>query len=291
MQVTKPIFILGTGRCGSTLLHRLLALHPNVMWLSGFCTRYPKRPEWNRWAVSALDFPPLRRLLGRKIRPGEAWPFWDTHAYGFAGPCRDLDRRDVTPRVKAQLREVLSAMLTPSRNRLLLKVVGWPRTGYLTEVFEDAKFIHIVRDGRAVASSSLHVGFWHGWHGPQAWRAGLLSPEDQATWEQHDCSFVALAALHWRIWLRSIEAARRTVDPSRFHEIRYETLCAAPREVCRHILEFAELPASPAFEKRVQDTRMNTSDRWRDDLTPSQRIQLETLLREDLTRYGYEVTG
>ena len=33
MDVTKPIFIVGTGRCGSTALHRLLGLHPQLMWL------------------------------------------------------------------------------------------------------------------------------------------------------------------------------------------------------------------------------------------------------------------
>ena len=33
-KLTKPIIIVGTGRCGSTVFHRLLAKHPGVMWLS-----------------------------------------------------------------------------------------------------------------------------------------------------------------------------------------------------------------------------------------------------------------
>jgi len=41
MEVRRPIIIVGTGRCGSTLLFRLLAMHPNVGWLSTFNEVFP----------------------------------------------------------------------------------------------------------------------------------------------------------------------------------------------------------------------------------------------------------
>ena len=289
--ITKPIIIVGTGRCGSTLFHRLLAKHPQVMWMSGFCERYPARPSWNRRAVTALDHPLLRRVLEPRVQPGECYRFWNRYAYGFAEPCRDLVRADVTPRVKKQVRRAFEEMLTPARHRLLIKITGWPRLGWLNEVFEDARFIHILRDGRAVASSLLHVNFWRGWYGPQGWRAGLLSPEDQATWESHDRSFVALAALEWRIQMRAMEAARRSLDPSRVLEIKYETFCEAPKEQFARVLEFAELPPSPELQREVDATPIkSTSNRWRDDLTPAQQRILDDLLRDDLRRYGYEGT-
>ena len=228
-NITKPIIIVGTGRCGSTIFHRLLAKHPETMWLSGFCDRYPARPDLNRRAVTAMGNPLLRRLFGGRIQPGECYYFWDHYAYGFAEPCRDLVRTDVTTRVRQQVRTAMGSMLTSARHRLLLKITGWPRLGYLNEIFEDARFIHLVRDGRAVAASLLHVDFWRGWFGPQGWRAGLLSPEDQALWEAYDRSFVALAGLEWRIQLRAMEAARRAVDPSRLMEIRYEDFCERPK--------------------------------------------------------------
>jgi hypothetical protein len=289
-RITKPIIIVGTGRCGSTVFHRLLAKHRRVMWLSGLCDRYPMRPAWNRRAVVAAGIPLLRPVLGGRIQPGECYRFWDKHAYGFSEPCQDLVRTDVTARVKKQVRAALEPMLTSERNRLLIKITGWPRTGFLNEIFEDAKFIHIVRDGRAVASSLLHVNFWRGWMGPQSWRAGLLSPEDQATWESFDRSFVALAGLEWRIQMRAIEAARQALpDPKLFFQVKYEELCQQPLETCRRVLEFAELPGSPDFERHVKATKIrNTSDRWRDDLTPEQQTILDDLLREDLVRYGYD---
>jgi hypothetical protein len=288
-SINKPIIIVGTGRCGSTVFHRLLARHPNVMWFSGFCNRFPTRPGLNRLAVNAVSNPLLRPLLGRKIQPDEAYWFWDKHAYGFSAPCRDLVRTDVTVRVKKQVRGVMEAMLTPARNRLLIKITGWPRIGFLNEIFEDAKFIHLVRDGRAVASSLLHVDFWRGWSGPQGWRAGLLSPEDQATWEAYDRSFVALAGLEWRIQMRAMEAAVRALDRKRFLEIKYENFCQQPGDTFRQVLQFAELAPSPAFERHVAAARIrNMSQRWRDALTPAQQHVLDDLLREDLSRYGYD---
>lgn len=286
-NISKPIIIVGTGRCGSTVFHRLLARHPQVMWLSGFCDHYPTRPALNRRAVLAVSHPLLRPLLERKVQPGECYKFWDKHTFGFSEPCRDLVRADVSARVKRQVRPVLAAMLTPTRDRLLIKITGWPRIGYLHEIFEDARFIHIKRDGRAVASSLLHVNFWRGWRGPQSWRAGLLSAEDQATWESYDRSFTALAGLEWRIQMRAIESARRSLDPARFLEVKYEDFCDRPLDIAHEVLEFSELPGSMALDREVEATAIKNSQRWRDDLTAEQQKLLDDLLREDLVAHGY----
>jgi hypothetical protein len=291
-KIIKPIIIVGTGRCGSTLFHRLLARHPQLMWLSPLCYMYPDKPAWNRMAVAAMDNALLRRLFGERIRPGENYRFWDKYAYGFSEPCRDLVRSDVSARVKKQVRAAFEPMLTAKRNRLLIKITGWPRIGFLNEIFEDAKFIHMLRDGRAVASSLLHVSFWRGWYGPQGWRAGLLSAEDQATWESCDRSFTALAGIEWRIQMRAMEAARQGIDDDRFLELKYETFCEDPVDHFRRVLEFAELPWSSGFEREIRAASIRSmSNRWRDDLTPAQQAMLDDLLREDLRRYGYGETA
>jgi len=293
MEITKPIFIVGTGRCGSTAFHQLLGLHPRVMWLSGFAEEFPRRPSWNRWAVTAMGNPVLRGMFGAMIKPGENYGFWYTHAYGFAEPGRDLLRSDVTPRVRKQVRAVLEQMLSPGRSRMLIKLTGWSRIGFLNEIFADAKFIHIVRDGRAVASSLLHVtGWqWRGWYGPSSWRYGPLSTGDQAAWEATGRSFVALAGIQWRIHTRAIEAARQALDPTRFLEVRYEQFCEAPLETCRRVVDFTELEHSPAFERQARAAPIEDRiSRWRDDLSPEQQALLTGLLREDLLRYGYDVS-
>jgi hypothetical protein len=287
--ITRPVILVGTGRCGSTVFHRLLATHPRMMWLSGFAYQFPSRPGWNRRAVEAMGNPLLRRLFGRWIRPNEHYHFWDSYTHGcFSEPCRDLVRGDVTARMKKQVLTAFGSMLTAHRDRLLVKITGWPRIGFLEEIFEDARFVHILRDGRSVASSLLHVGFWRGWYGPQGWRAGLLSAEDRATWEAYDRSFVALAGLEWRIQMRAIEAARQQLDPARFLEIKYESFCEQPMETYRRVLDFAELPRSAEFDRQVEAASIRSMrDRWREDLTPAQQAMLDELLADDLRRYGY----
>jgi hypothetical protein len=294
MKITKPIFIVGTGRCGSTALHQLLARHPRLMWLSGLAEQFPDRPALNRWAVTAVGNPLIRGLLGKRIKPGENYGFWYNHAYGFAEPGRDLVREDVTPRVRRQMVAAIEPMLTPTRNRMLVKLTGWSRIGFLNEIFDDAKFIHIVRDGRAVASSLLHINSWQwrGWYGPSSWRYGPLSPADQAAWEASDRSFAVLAGIQWRIHTRAIEAARQALDSSRFLEVRYETFCKEPAEIGRRISEFTELPHSATFDRQVQAAPiMDMTDRWRKDLSGEQQRTLTDLLREDLMRYGYETVA
>jgi omega-hydroxy-beta-dihydromenaquinone-9 sulfotransferase len=294
MKITKPIFIVGTGRCGSTAFHTLLARHPQLMWLSGFAEYYPDKPEWNRWAVTAVGNPLVRGIFGKRIKPGENYGFWYRHAYGFAEPGRDLVRSDVTPRVRKQVRTVMERMLTKQRDRFLVKLTGWSRIGFLNEIFEDAKFIHIVRDGRAVASSLMHISSWQwrGWYGPYSWRYGPLSPEDQATWEASNRSFAVLAGLQWRIHTRAVEAARQALEPGRFLEVRYEDFCVKPVEVCRQVVEFAELSESPSFQRHVNAAPIkDMTNRWRADLSPEQQRLLTDLLRKELLRYSYDVSS
>ena len=83
----------------------------------------------------------------------------------------------------------MKQLLVRKRNRLLIKITGWPRIGYLNEIFSDAKFIHILRDGRAVANSLINVEFWRGWQCPQNWRFGRLTEKQQKEWEDSQYFF------------------------------------------------------------------------------------------------------
>jgi hypothetical protein len=262
------------------------------MWLSGFAEEFPDRPEWNRRAVTAVGNPVVRAVLGKRIKPGENYGFWYRHAYGFAEPGRDLVAADVTPRVRKQLRRVFERMLSPTHSRLLIKLTGWSRIGFLNEIFPDAKFIHIVRDGRAVASSIMHISSWQwrGWYGPYSWRYGPLSPEDQSTWEASGKSFAVLAGLQWRIHTRAIEVARKHLEPGRSLEVRYEDFCDQPIETYRRVLEFSELADSRKFDREIKEASiLDMTNRWRGDLSTEQQSMLTELLQKELQLYRYEL--
>ena len=40
-ETDKPIFVIGTGRCGSTIVFEALALHEKLGWFSNYNDRFP----------------------------------------------------------------------------------------------------------------------------------------------------------------------------------------------------------------------------------------------------------
>jgi hypothetical protein len=285
---TRPIIIVSAGRSGSTVLHRVLARHPDVAWASQLLGKNPKRPWMNRALLGAIDVPLLRRPLLLRYRPIECYAFWDRHYPGFSSQYRDLRADDVTAWTKDSLREACRRLSTARRTRLLFKITGWPRIGFLKEVFPDAKFIHVFRDGRAAAASLLRMRWWDGWRGPENWRWGPLSSADAEEWEAHGRSFVALAGIQWKILMAAVREAEKALPDEDLLEVRYEEMCAEPLRVFAAIGEFAELPWTGDFRGVVRRRRFhNQNDRWRRDLTPEQQRVLEAVLHTDLARYGY----
>lgn len=290
MDVKKPIIIVGVGRSGSTAFQEAFRFHPQVVWLSRLCSSYPRRPQLNRLLMEALDVPVIGSYLQREIEPGEVYRFWEYYAHGFRTPFRDLVASDVTVTTKKRVRKVLSRMTTRKRDRLLIKITGWSRIGFLHEIFPDAKFVHILRDGRAVANSMINVDWWGGWEGPQNWRYGDLTPEQYAEWERYDRSFVALAGIQWKILMDAMDRAKAQLDSNSFCEVRYEDLCADPVGVYKDVVGFCDLPWSQEFEKTIRRQRWSsTNDKWKQEFTPDQQQVLNCVLKDHLARYGYAI--
>jgi hypothetical protein len=289
MENKGPIIIVGAGRTGTTVFHRMLSEHPHLAWLPGrICSRFPERLELGRLVMKGLDYPLLGELLKRRIKPGENYPFWEHHCKGFSAPYRDLLAADVTDGAKSRLPRTMAKILTEKRNRLLLKITGWPRIGFLSEIFEDARFIHVMRDGRAVANSMLNVYFWRGWKGPQNWGWGELSPAQEDEWNEHGQSFVVLAAIQWKILMDAMEKAKSTISSERFLEVRYENLCSDPVGQFQKVTQFCDLEWTGSFERQIRKYQpRNTNDKFKYYLTAEQQSALEGVLRAYLMRYGY----
>jgi hypothetical protein len=238
--------------------------------------------------MKGLDYPVVGELLKRRIIPGESYPFWEHHCKGFSAPYRDLVAADVTEKTKKHIPRTMAKILTERRDRLLLKITGWPRIGFLSEVFENARFIHVMRDGRAVANSMINVDFWQGWKGPQDWGWGGLSPAQEEEWNEHGQSFVVLAAIQWKILMDAMEKAKCTISAERFLEIRYEDLCSDPVGQFQKVTQFSELEWTVSFERQLGKYQpKNTNVKFRYDLTAEQQSDLEEVLGDYLVRYGY----
>jgi hypothetical protein len=285
---SDPLFIIGTGRCGSTVFHDMLAQHPRVTWLSKLTDRYPTRPAINSMLLKCFAVPGAAPILRKKWWPIEPYRFWDHYHRGFGTPYRDLTAEDVIPGSIGPLRTAAAACVTPGRPHLLCKITGWPRLGFLNTVYPQAKFINVIRDGRAVASSLVRVKFWLGWHGPDNWGWGPLSAEQDRRWKSHRCSFVALAGLQWEILMDAYEQTKHAVPAERMLEVRYEDLCRDTVGQTRRAAEFAGLDFPGALQRRIQRMRMESrNDKWKQGLSPAQQTVLNECIRDRLSRWGY----
>ena len=286
--VDRPIFIVGAGRSGSTVFHRMFCEHPDVAWQSPLCDKFPAHPGLNRTLLRIARWPWLGKFLTGYLRPGERYQFWDHYCRGFPRPCRDLLDSDVTPMHRRRIPPALAQLATPRRRRVLIKITGWPRIGFLRELFPQAKFIHVYRDGRAVASSLLAVSFWRGWEGPPQWGFGELDPLQQAEWERYGRSFVALAGIQWKLLMLAMDKAAIDVPASSLMHVRYEDFVDDPVTAFRHVAEFCELGWPASFEASIRQKRLQTAnEKWRDHLTAAQQALLEDVLADSLQRYGY----
>lgn len=288
MTVKKPIVIVGTGRNGSSVFQKILAQHPRVAWLSGVSNKFPALPSINRIFMTAIDLPPVGSVLKRAVNPGEAYVFWEYYYRGFTRPSRDLLGQDVAEKTRKTIREVLAKTVTKKRDRLLIKVTGMPRIGFLKEIFPEAKVVHLLRDGRAVAHSLINADWWWQWRGPTNWRLGGLSPSEKEEWAKYDFSPIALAALEWKFLIGLFEKALRLARKEDVLQVKYEELCDDSEEALRRVLDFCELEWGGRFEKFLCKLRIqNKNDKWKRALNNKQKAILQEVLQDDLKKYGY----
>ena len=289
MNDTGPTFIVGTGRCGSTMFHDVLSTHPALGWLSQYVHRYPRRPRLNAVLVGRAKRGWAGRVLRRHLYPAEPYRFWETYCPGFSTPFRDLLASDLTAKSSRALNKAV-ALANPTGLRFLAKITGWPRVGLLGEAFPDAKFVHVIRDGRAVVNSSIAAPYFEGWAGPSNWTRGELDKDQTARWEASGRSFVVLAAIGWENRMRAFTDAGRLIGSERYLEIRYEEFCDSPLEILKQVIAFVGLPDAdtPEFFKIISRKSFRSqNEKWRQDLTPRQQEDLQRCLQPYLMELGY----
>ena len=286
-----PLFIVGTGRSGTTILFELITCHPRVGWPAPMVGRWPRKLWLNRLYFRILEWPVIGPWVHQRMGLTESYSFWDSLFPGFSLPCRDLLASDVTPWAARAIRNAL-AQLLPARTRrdtLVMKITGWPRIGFLREIFPEAKFIHIYRDGRAVASSLMRMSWWWGWRGPENWRWGPLPEKYQQAWEASGRCFAVLAGIQWLILMDAFEQAIAKAGESVL-SVSYERLCGQTQDVMKEICEWSGLGWNEQMARAIGAYQLRSAnDKWRRDLNPVQQERLNKLLAPRLKALGYEV--
>jgi hypothetical protein len=289
----RAVFLLGAPRSGTSLLYKVLCMHPQAAWISNYHRRIPAVPQ-----VNALN----RVARALPDRADDVWFGSDSNAYVYASK-RTLSHRLFPMPVEGETvfghvglpEEVAQADPSAQRRiartrRNLGRVVRWSggsvlvskRIGHnrriplLHEALPHARFLDITRDGRAVAASIADVDWWPGldvW-----WHRG--TPED---WSRTGRDPWELCARHWVEEVDAIRAGLAAVPADQVLSLRYEDLVEDPTSVLARVAEFAGLPGDDAWARRVSALGFpNKNERWRtrlgdDGLRVVERVQSERL--------------
>jgi omega-hydroxy-beta-dihydromenaquinone-9 sulfotransferase len=286
-------FVLGTGRCGSTLVHEVLARHPDVGFVSNIEDRFPVPAFLGRWNNEIYRHVPeqLTRKGRARFAPSEGYRLLTrTVSPVLSTPFRDLEAEDVTPWLSARTMRFFQERARIQDKPLFLhKFTGWPRSGFMQRILPDARFVNVIRDGRAVANSFLQMPWWKGYLGPEGWGWGPLPEEYERLWEDSGRSFAVLAGLEWRILMEAFEAARARVPGAQWMDLRYEDFLTEPRETMGHVLDFLDLRWTPAFEAGFRRYRFDPArkEAYRTDLGIHDVALLDAALCPLLQRYAY----
>jgi hypothetical protein len=274
--IDRPIFILGSGRSGTTLLLDILTKHPDLAWISNIGDLHPDRP-WLSTLARVWDIPTLGPKIAGRI-PALLHSDETIRVYYYCGIHNlhwvkqdALTEADITPKESKCFKELIEQNLKfRGKTRFINKNTNnCMRVRYLKGIFPDAKFVHILRDGRAVANSLYHVKWWKDL---KLWWSGSTPRE----WEEAGNPPIKLCGLHWQRQVEEILKAKPTIHPQDYYEFWYEEMAADPLSQLRKILDFCELPWNTRFEKAINKIPIsNYNFKWREQLTSEEQAVLQ----------------
>ncbi len=170
------VFLIGAGRSGTTLLYKTISLHKDVAYLSNHHNRYASTILASSIERMVNGFPGLKLKCWFKDngsanfnRARELYitsvpqPAESEAVYSRCGaPFTLTDSQVASGQSKNCLRWTFKGILRFAGGKVLLskRTANNRRIEYLRSIFPEAKFVHLIRDGRAVAYSLLRVRWW-----------------------------------------------------------------------------------------------------------------------------------
>jgi hypothetical protein len=281
VAVNPFVFVVGCPRSGTTLLQRLLDAHPSLavidetLWIPAYAKR-ARRLRSAGLAITELlpDLLAERRFARLGLDPG-----------AVEGLLRDG---------RGPYREFVTRVFDLYGERHGKPFVGDKSPGYirsirtLHDLFPEARFVHLIRDGRDVAISATR------------WAKAERVFRDYPTWPHEP---VTTAALWWERNVRLGREAAEQLPDGWYHELRYEDLVERPAERCAGLCSFLGL--APADEmlrfhegktKRMEGVPSKRQwlpptpglRDWRREMEPADVELFEAVAGDLLETLGYE---
>jgi Sulfotransferase family len=272
----RPVFVLGSPRSGTTLLYDMF------LSAGGFAVYLAEANVFNLLAPRFGDF-------GDRANREKLVSAWlNSKLFKASG----LEETTIRARILEECRnpgDFLQIVMTE-----ICRLQGaqrWAENSpegmlylpLIKKLIPDALFVHILRDGRDVATSLGRLRYVRAF--PWEDRHGLIG-----------------CGLYWE-WM--VEHGRRfgKTIPGEYTEVRFEDLLANPQQTLDQIASFIDQPLDYAtiqqvaygsvtkpntsFHKETQ-TEFNPVGRWKKSFTPEQLLRFERLLSSTLVELGYQ---
>lgn len=262
----QALFVLGCPRSGTSIVFKTLAAHPDVCTTTNLTRRFGAR------------FPLVRlaERLGARHRPVEAGPLWK--AIWPPGT-----RERMADEVTGEQREALQRLVTGHREHFGRPLFVGKRPGltlrlrWLAAALPEARFLHVVRDGRAVANSVLRECKAANRHWSYVGRE--LWPDLGAL------DFASYSGALWSRIALTADRAAAELD-GRVHTLRYEDFVRRPREALRQVAAFAGLSWTDAHDALLPELR-DRNDKWRRELDETEQRLVLSHAEPGLRHFGY----
>jgi omega-hydroxy-beta-dihydromenaquinone-9 sulfotransferase len=266
----KPILIIGAPGSGTTLLFQTLCSHRDLAYITHNMLRAGLLRHGRLVGDQRKALLILQNLIHRD--PASNLPLGDALWVKYFRDYNYLTENDYSEEMAAYFRKkVLQVQNLWSRPRFVDKtLVNCFRVRLLNLIFPDAKFIHIIRDGRAVAFSILNKIEIAGDRFALFYTGFKDILGDKYQYERSELYNYGLA---WAEFVRKGREASVAAQ-GRYYEVSYENLVTGPHKELRKIVDFCELNWYSEFEEKIPATR-NMSEKWKHKANNEQRIDLE----------------
>jgi len=296
-MIPDMTFVIGPGRSGTTLLYKLLCMHPEVAYISSIENHLPwlsasltGRVRVNSyahklryWFLKGGNAYVVKRHLLQKLIPV---PVEGERLYRYHGlPAQPERDQEFGIFAGAALRRVFAQLRKVARKTVFIskRTANNRRLPMLDAAFPTASFINLQRDGRDVAASLSAVGWWD--NHPLWWEPNHRTPKQAAALGEDK---LRLCARNWVAEAEAIENGFETIEPTRVLALQYEDLLAEPLKEMRRVLDFVGLPSSADYEDAITNLRLAARpSTWQTTWTPEQTSMVNYEQKQQLARQGY----
>jgi hypothetical protein len=275
---SPPFFIVGADRSGTTLLVLMLDRHPEVAIPSeGHFIPLLWRQRRRYGADDRIEN--LVRLL-HDLLSHPSFRYWNLPAESIR---RELGSTEPPEFAVAIAAAYAAFARSQGKTRWGDKTPEYvSHIPLLATLFPEARFVHMIRDPRDVALSTLDLNRLH--------------------------RRAATSAFLWARKIRSAREAEKWLGSGRYHEVRYEALVSDPRIELQRLADFLSLP----FDERMLDHDPQSIERipprmrhmhsrlalplttglrdWRTQMSPSDLVEVEAIAGAEMEATGYPRT-